>query len=49
MLKENHWNSKKIPEEKLTSHIIIKKNYNALEVKSPPKEKYKQKIYFPEG
>jgi hypothetical protein len=49
MLKENHWNSKKIPEEKLTSHIIIKKNYNALEVKSPPKEKYKQKTYFPES
>jgi hypothetical protein len=43
-LKENHWKSKKIPEEKSTSQKIIKKNYNALEVKSTPEEKDKQKI-----
>jgi hypothetical protein len=40
---------KEIPEEKSASKKIIKKNYNALEVKSAPKEKDKQKIYFPES
>jgi hypothetical protein len=40
--------SKKIPEEKSASQKIIKKNYNAPEVKSAP-EKDKQKIYFPEN
>jgi hypothetical protein len=45
-LKENHWKSKKIPEEKSASQKIIKKNYIASEVKSAPK-KDKQKIYFP--
>jgi hypothetical protein len=48
-LKENHWKSKKIPKERSASQKIIKKNYNAPEVKSAPKEKDKQKIYFPES
>jgi hypothetical protein len=47
-LKENHWKSKKIPEEKSASKKIIKKNYIAPKVKSTP-EKDKQKIYFPES
>jgi hypothetical protein len=49
MFKENHWKSKKIQEEKSASHKIIKKNYNAPEVKSDPEEKDKQKIYFLES
>ena len=49
MLKENHWKSKKIPEEKWASYKIIKNNYNVPEVKSAPEEKDKHKIYFPES
>jgi hypothetical protein len=48
-LKQNHWKSKKILEEKSTSQKIIKKNYNAPGVKSAPEEKDKQKIYFPKS
>jgi hypothetical protein len=48
-LKENHWKSKKIPEEMSTSHKITKKNYNAPEVKSILEEKHKHKIYFPKS
>jgi hypothetical protein len=49
MLKENNWKSKKIPKEKSDSHKIIKKNYNAPEVKLAPKEKNKHKTYFLES
>jgi hypothetical protein len=45
-LKENHWKSKKIPKEKSTSQKIIKKNYNAPEVKSAPEEKKINKKYI---
>ena len=48
-LKENHWKLKKIPEEKSASKKIIKKNYNAPEVKSALDEKDKHKLYFPES
>jgi hypothetical protein len=37
-LKENHWKSKKIPEEKSTSQKIIKKNYISPEVKVAPEK-----------